>query len=510
MPEIEINPTTRIEGHHATTLDVRGGTVQSAKSHMEMFRGIENITIGRPPSDVPQLTQMVCGVCFTTHRQTATLALEDAAKRAGAFGGVPHNARVLQNIMEGMFLLWNHTVHLFALAGPDYSDAVADTGYDRLDPMTGAGYQTALQKQRKLLQAFTEFGGRAPHPLTYMPGGVAANPDEETLASVTERVKAISDWLGPTDAVPEVLDAVREHRGTHPDAPGLYDILSVLVGADAVGADDFGVGPGRFYANGMFYDPDPENLVFPPGILADGRLRRPTRNELVQGIVEDTTHAWYTEDSGGSPNVAPPPEPDPDKDGAYSWGKAPRFEGRSVETGPLARLIAAEEDPFDLRAEFSDDPRKSSTLNRLVARTQEVLLVRDMLFDWLDAVDLSAPIRADWDDNFTGEGVGFWGASRGAVSHWVRVVNGEVDQYQIISPTLWNLGPRDETGHPSILEESLEGMTVEDVENPIDVMRTIRSFDPCLGCAVHVQSPAGESTTRLEPATPTPGAIGRD
>ncbi|QSG12418.1 Ni,Fe-hydrogenase I large subunit [Halapricum desulfuricans] len=507
MPEIEINPTTRIEGHHSTTIDVQDGQIASAKSHMEMFRGIENITVGRPPSDVPQITQMVCGVCFTSHRKAATLALEDAAARAGVFSGVPYNARVLQNVMEGMFLLWNHAIHLFTLAGPDYSDAVADTGYERLDPNGGAGYESALSNQRTLLQAFTEFGGRAPHPLTYAPGGVVAQPDAETMERVRERVESVDEWIGPTDAVPEVLEAVRDRRGPPSGASGLYDVLSVIVAAAGEDADEFGVGPGRFYANGMFYD-EGGGLVFPGGVVSDGSLRDPSRTELLTSITEDTSHAWYTESSGGHPQRAPPPEPAPDKEGAYSWGKAPRFDGRAVETGPLARLIAADEDPFALRSRLGDDPRQSSTLNRLIARVQEFLLVRDMLGEWLDAVDVDGPLRAEWTDDFTGEGAGLWGASRGALSHWVRVEDGEIANYQIISPTLWNLGPRDEAGNPSILEYALEGMAVEDPRDPVNVMRTIRSFDPCLGCAVHVQAGGGERFVGdLEPPRPGTGAI---
>lgn len=503
MPEVEINPTTRIEGHHGTTIDVQDGRIRSAKSHMEMFRGIENITVGRPPSDVPQITQMVCGVCFTSHRKGATLALEDAAKRAGVFDGVPYNARLLQNVMEGMFLLWNHAVHLFTLAGPDYSDALADTGYARLDPDEGAGYESAMSNQRTLLQAFTEFGGRAPHPLTYAPGGVVAQPDEETVERVRQRIASVNEWIGPTEAIPDVLEAVRDKQDSPSEAKGLYDLLSVLVAAGEEGADEFGVGPGRFYANGMFYDSD-GGYVFPGGVLTDGSLHNPSRTELIASITEDTSHAWYTEESGGHPQRAPPPEPAPDKEGAYSWGKAPRFDGQSIETGPLARLIAAEQDPFDLRSRFGGDPRRSSTLNRLIARVQEFVLVRDMLGEWLDEVDIHGPMRGDWTDDFTGEGVGLWGASRGALSHWVRVEDGEIANYQIISPTLWNLGPRDADGNPSVLEYALEGMAVEDPRDPVNVMRTIRSYDPCLGCAVHVQdSDDNRFTKELEPPRPT-------
>jgi len=507
MPEIEISPTTRIEGHHSTTIDVQDGQIQSAKSHMEMFRGIENITVGRPPSDVPQITQMVCGVCFTSHRKAATLALEDAAARAGVFSGVPYNARLLQNVMEGMFLLWNHAIHLFTLAGPDYSDAVAETGYARLNPNEGAGYESALSNQRTLLQAFTEFGGRAPHPLTYAPGGVIAQPDEGTMDQVRERIASVNEWVGATDAVPEVLAAVRDRRGPPSDARGLYDMVSVLVAAAEEGADEFGVGPGRFYANGMFYD-DSGGLVFPGGVVVDGSIRDPSRTELLANITEDTSHAWYTEASGGHPQRAPPPEPAPDKEGAYSWGKAPRFDGQAVETGPLARLIAAGDDPFDLRSRLDGDPQRSSTLNRLIARVQEFLLVRDMLGEWIESVDIHGPLRAEWTDDFTAEGVGLWGASRGALSHWVRVENGEIANYQIISPTLWNLGPRDKAGNPSILEYALEGMEVDDPRDPVNVMRTIRSYDPCLGCAVHVQDGDDKRFVGdLEPPRPS-GSLG--
>ncbi|MFB6084289.1 MAG: nickel-dependent hydrogenase large subunit [Halorientalis sp.] len=508
MPEIEIDPTTRIEGHHATTLEVEDGRVVRAESEMNMFRGIESITHGRTPSDVPQVTQMVCGVCFTCHRQASILALEDAARRAGVFDGVPVTGRLLRDVMEGLFLMWNHAVHLFVLAGPDYSDAVADTGFDRLDPVDGAGYQTALARQRDLLQAFTEFGGRAPHPLTYAPGGVTADPDEEALTAVREALSGVDEWLGPTEALPEHLERARDGGPVPEQGVGTYDLCCLLVAAADAGADEFGVGPGRFYANGMFYGTGDDSLVFPRGIYDGDALSRPSRDDLIEGITEDVSHAWYTDVSGGRVDEAPAPDPDPEKADAYSWGKAPRFEGETMETGPLARQIAARSDPFDLRADLGNGAAASSTFNRLAARIQELLATRDHLLRWLDAVDLDAPTKADWTDEFTGTGVGFWGASRGALSHWVRVENGEVEGYQIVTPTTWNLSPRDADGQPGVFEDAVEGMSVADVSDPVDVMRTVRSFDPCLGCAVHVQSPEGSFETTVEPHAPGGSADG--
>jgi len=503
MPEITIDPTTRIEGHHSTTLQVENGEITEAKSHMDMFRGVELVTLDRPPSDAPHFTGMICGVCFTCHRMTSILAIEDAARNAGMFDVVPRNARLLRDVMEGIFFLWNHAVHLIALAGPDYSDAVADTGFDRLDPLEGEGYVEALKQQRKLLQAFTEFGGRTPHPLTYAPGGMATAPDAGTITSVRAQVAEVSDWLGPTEAVPEVIENVTNGTVESDTAQGLHDLVSIIVAAKQVGADSFGLGPDRYYSNGVFYGTDDDSRVLPPGVYMDGELRRPSRETIASKLSESTARSWYTDDSGGHPAEEKPPEPAPGKEGAYSWGKAPRYEGRTMEVGPLARLVAAEADPFDLRATLGGGTTKSNTLNRLIARAQEALIVRDQVLDWLDAIDPRRPFNVGWDDGFSGSGYGLWEASRGALSHWVEVENGHVTNYQVITPTLWNLGPRDNADNPSIFEESVEGMAVEDVGNPIDVLRTIRSFDPCLACSVHVESPEERFETTVEPASPT-------
>jgi len=502
MVEISIDPTTRIEGHHGMELEVEEGRITEARSTMKMFRGAEIITVGRSPRDAAQLTGKVCGVCFICHRIGSSRATEDAAMNAGAFDGVPEHAKILRDATEGIFFLWNHAIHLFALVGPDYSDAVADTGFDRLDPLEGDGYLGALENQRKLMQALAEFGGRAPHPLAFVPGGVATNPDAATVETVKSRVREVSNWLGPTEAVPDVLENV-QNGAFDPDlGEGLHDIVSILVAAAQEGAADLGSGPNRYYSNGLFRDPDSGDRIFKRGVYRDGSAEPMTKEEIVEGIAEDTEYSYYTDDSAGSPTEAKPPEPDPEKDGAYSWGKAPRFEGETMEVGPLARLAISGYDPFDLRATLGGGPAESNTLNRLVARAQEALIVRDRVLGLLDAFDPSAPLMADFPDDYTGTGVGLWEPSRGTLSHYVDVEGGTIERYQIITPTLWNIGPRDGEGNPSIIEGAIVGDEVADIEDPIDVMRTIRSFDPCLACSVHVDSPEGSYETVLEPASP--------
>jgi hydrogenase large subunit len=502
MVEVTIDPTTRIEGHHGMELEVEDNVVTEARSTMKMFRGAEIITVGRSPRDAAQLTGKVCGVCFICHRIGSARAAEDAARNAGAFDGPPENAQVLRDATEGIFFLWNHAIHLFALVGPDYSDAVADTGFDRLDPLEGEGYMGALENQRKLMQALAEFGGRAPHPLAFIPGGVATHPDAATVETVKSRVREVSEWLGPTEALPEVLENVQNGEFDPDLGEGLHDIVSILVAAAREGTADLGSGPNRYYSNGLFRDPDSGERIFKRGVFRDGSVERLTKDEVVDAITEHTEYSWYTDDSGGSPTEAKPPEPDPEKENAYSWGKAPRFEGQTMEVGPLARLAISGYDPFDLRANLGGGPAESNTLNRLIARAQEALIVRDRVLDLLSGFDPDAPLMADFPDDFTGKGVGLWEPSRGTLSHYMDVENGTVERYQIITPTLWNIGPRDGDGNPSIIEGAIVGDEVKDIENPLNVMRTIRSFDPCLACSVHIRSPDAEYETMVEPAKP--------
>jgi hydrogenase large subunit len=272
--------------------------------------------------------------------------------------------------------------------------------------------------------------------------------------------------------------------------------------ASREGTADLGSGPNRYYSNGLFRDPESGERIFKRGVYRNGSVESMTKDEIVDSITEHTKYSWYTDDSGGSPTEAKPPEPDPEKGDAYSWGKAPRFEGQTMEVGPLARLAISGYDPFDLRADLGGGPAESNTLNRLIARAQEALIVRDQVLDLLAGFDPTAPLMADFPDDFTGKGVGLWEPSRGTLSHYMDVEDGTVERYQIITPTLWNIGPRDGEGNPSIIEGAIVGDEIENIDQPLNVMRTIRSFDPCLACSVHVSSPDAEYETVLEPASP--------
>lgn len=489
MVTIKIDPTTRIEGHHSTTIKVENGKVVEAYSHMDMFRGAEIFLVGRDPRDAPTFLQRICGVCFTVHRLTSIKALEDAAKLA-----VPDGARKIRNITEGIFYVWNHAVHLYVLAGPDYSDAVAKTGLTRLNPISGRGYQEAVIAQRKLMQAYAYFGGKAPHPLTIVPGGYTNPPTVEKIASIKTRLIEVSNWLGATENVPAVIDNVLKGKFDPELGSGLHDIVALIVAAKKAGADTWGVGPGRYYSNGIFDMPD-GSLFLPRGVYVNGKVKSVEKEK----ISEHVKYSFYTDDSGGYPGDEKPPQPQYGKSGAYSWGKAPRYEGMSMEVGPLARLVVAGLDPFDLRKNLGGGADKSNTLNRLIARAQEALIVRDALVKWLDELVPGEKVYTSYEVPDSGFGVGLWEATRGAISHWASIKNKKIERYQVITPTLWNLGPRDINSQPSIIEQGLIGVPVPGDKDVINIMRTIRSFDPCLACSVHVLTPQEKYSINLLP-----------
>ncbi len=170
-----------------------------------------------------------------------------------------------------------------------------------------------------------------------------------------------------------------------------------------------------------------------------------------------------------------------------------RYGSMPVEGGPLAKLAIMGLDPFDLRKDLGGGVRKASTFNRTLARMQEALVLRDKIVEWLEElVPLAGkPTWVDFSVPNEALGVGLWEAPRGPVGHWTKIKNKKIECYQVIAGTSWNAGPRDDNGVRGPMEEALIDVPVQDVKQPINVVRTIRSYDPCLACTVHVLTTRG-------------------
>jgi hydrogenase large subunit len=241
------------------------------------------------------------------------------------------------------------------------------------------------------------------------------------------------------------------------------------------GLDRIGTWPARFLSSGGWRGPAGETLM-KPGFY-DGEVREFDPDQ----IVEHVKHSWYEPHEGGLSPLDGETDPAPERAEAYSWVKAPRYAGQPAETGPLARMVN-DHDPLvtDLLTRYGP-----SAFVREIARLHETVRLLRQIGTWLNEVDPEEPFYQETPRAMAGSGLGLVEAPRGILGHWIRVEEGKVQNYQIITPTGWNLSPRDSDGCPGPLEEALVGVPVRDPEQPTAVSHVVKSFDPCLYCTVH-------------------------
>jgi hydrogenase large subunit len=473
MPTITVmDPVTRIEGHLKVevTIDTVNGQqrVTDAKCTGTLFRGFEKILLGRAPTDAPVLTQRICGVCPVSHGLAATLALEKAAGKVQ-----PTNARLLRNLTLGANYLQSHILHFYLLSAVDYvpgpGKAPWTPAWDhdlRSDPRLGAVSQhlvASIEARRRAHEMGAVFGGRMPSPHANIPGGFTSN----VTAARVSAFRAQLDWLR------------NFIRSTYlPDAEAIAAVYS----------DYYSIGAGykELLAYGVFEQSNNGTSWL---------LKRGTANAAkgttaaldLNAITEQVRNAWYADGSTNLKPAAGRTDPVYPKGAAYSWLKAPRYSSRPFEAGPLARMWVN-----------GDYRRGVSVMDRHLARAREAMKVADAMSTWLSQLQAGGPVFSGYSTPLSGSGVGLTEAPRGALGHWIGIGNERrITQYQIITPTCWNASPRDDRGALGPMEKALVGTPVADAERPIEALRVVHSFDPCLSCAVHVIRPDGRPVTVL-------------
>ena len=517
MVEIVIDPVTRLEGHHGVRLQVEGGQVREAKALATMFRGFERIVIGRDPRDAPILLQRICGVCHNDHRLASLFAIENAAGIQ-----IPDAGVLLRNAIASLQFVFDHPVWAYALTGPDYCDSLHKTGLVRFNPIVGQGYREAVYAQRRLHQAMAYIGGKVPHIMTPVPGGVTLEVSASVISQLISIVLDVKKWaigvgLGKTtlehtaDVAGYIIDHVssRLEAGKPIEPPSdpeigraLYDLISLILVMNEFGLAEMGERTPTMVAYGFLADPE-GNKYFPSGYFNGREFEKFDE----KNISEDVTHSYYSDDAGGSyvgDEITRNLKPMYGKQNAYTWAKAPRYKGVPAEVGPLARMVAKGfthgwdlGDPLGLREKLAGGKTASNALARNIARIQEELLLIDYLENLLLQLKEYAGSKTYIEYEIPGNatGIGLREAPRGALGHWVKIKGGKIDNYQVIAPTTWNVSPRDSKNQPGPLEEALEGTPVEDIESPWDVIRVIHSFDLCLACTVHLFTPEGRKYT---------------
>ncbi len=501
---IELGPVTRIEGHLNVRTTVEDNVVVDAQCMGEMFRGFEKILEGRDPLDAQQITQRICGVCPYAHAIASSYAQERA------YGLTPPaNGRILHNLVQGANHLYDYLLHFYQLSALDFVDVTAILQYQGKDaglrhlkswvqaelasgkpypaapflPRLSGTYLTdaqfnigalkhyleAMEIQKKANRAAAIFGGKFPHSTGVFPGGC---PQEARIDLIT--------------AYQSLIREVREfiHQKYLPDVAAVATAFPEYwrIGASQGGFLSYGLLPRGPEA-------DSERLLA-PGVLLDGEVR-PVDFEA---ITQDVGRARYASGSGLTVRDSEL-RPAPQKQGAYTWIKAPRYQDRMVEVGPAARIMidyAQNHDPTvrslvdRYTKQFDIKPAQlNSVLGRHLSRAICAAVIADFLLSETERLDPGAPTMADINIPATAEGFGATEASRGALLHYLRIENHKIAKYECVVPTTWNCSPRDDKGTPGALESALIGTKVADPAEQIESVRIVHSFDPCIACSIH-------------------------
>jgi hydrogenase large subunit len=394
--------------------------------------------------------------------------------------------------------------------------------------MATAHYLEALDFQKEIVKIHTIFGGKNPHP-NWLVGGVPCPINIDGNGGVgainIERLNLVSSIIDQTiDFVNQVYipDLVA--------IAGFYKGWLYGGGLSSTSLMSYGDIPER--AN----DYSDKSLQLPRGVILNGKLDEIHEVDLTAAdqVQEFVNHSWYkyADESKGlhpwdgvtEPNYVLGPNAKGTKtrieavdEGAkYSWIKSPRWKGHAVEVGPLARYVIGYaqnkpefKEPVDQLLKALDVPVTAlfSTLGRTAARglecgwaAEKMRYYQDKLIRTIKSGDESTANTAKWEPSSwpkSAKGVGFTEAPRGALGHWIRIEDTKIANYQAVVPTTWNGSPRDTKGNIGAFEASLLDTPVADPNQPLEILRTLHSFDPCLACSTHVMAPDGQEVTRV-------------
>ena len=486
---LTIGPFNRVEGDLEVTLEVAAGRVAAARVSSSLYRGFEHVLIGKHPLDALVIVPRICGICSVSQSAAAAAALADAA-------GVemPANGRLASNLILACENLADHLTHFYLFFMPDFARAAYrgrpwhGEAERRFKATVGEALREVLPARADLLRLMGHLAGKWPHSLALQPGGttraVTATEKIRLLAVLRDFRGFLSrvvfgDSLASVGAIGCRDELAAWARGRSADFACFVEIAADL------GLDSVGRASDRFLSYGAYAaaadGPDAAGgHLFARGIWHDGD--RPLVEQLIS---EDVAHAWLFGERPLHPAVGetrPLTGEFADKAAAYTWCKAPRYDGQVAETGALARQLVAGQ-PL-LRALVAVEG--ASVLARVSARLLELALVVPAMERWVRALNPGEPFCAQAPFPDEANAVGLVEAARGALGHWLRIEGGRIAAYQIIAPTTWNFSPRDTNGVPGALEQALAGLPVADGEElPLLVQHVVRSFDPCMVCTVH-------------------------
>jgi [NiFe] hydrogenase large subunit len=539
MARIVIDPITRIEGHLKIEVEVANGVVTDAWSSGTLFRGIETILKGRDAEDAWLFAQRACGVCTYVHGSASVKCVEDAMKIA-----IPDNAKIIRDLLMGGQFVHDHPIHFYHLHGLDWIDIVKALEADATKTIDVAKAICAdaptfdFAAYKKKLADFAASGQLGPFAGGYWGHPAYTLTAEENLVFVTHYLYALRMQLvaaemhaifgaknphiqslrvgGVTCKWDLTADRIAQFRGLLTQMRSFINNVYIpdlkYIAKKYKAWNTYG-GFNNYLAYGEFGSG--ASQLFPGGVILNKALATVADVDTAK-ISEHVAHSWYN----GSALHPSAGQTDPkysayDTADRYSWLKAPRYDGNAMEVGPLARVLIAYGknasgvktlvDSVLTEIGYTADALHSA-LGRTAARALETKIIADAMDTWLTSLNTSGEVMATVTVPATGtaSGMGLNEAPRGALGHWITVNYEKIDKtkaelknlmgdnralianYQMVVPSTWNLGPRDTAGTKGPVEQALIGTPVADAAKPLEILRIVHSYDPCLACAVHV------------------------
>ena len=464
---------------------------------------------------------------------------------------IPENARLIRNLLMGAQFQHDHIVHFYHLHALDWVDIVsalkADTAKtaqlaDNVSnaPVGGNAYYKQVQQR---LQTFVDSGQLGPFSNAYWGHSAYKLPPEANLMAAahyiealrlqarTARLHAIFGAKNPhlqslvvggvtsvkdlsPDRIAEFLYITKETQEFIKNVyiPDLLAVASFYKDWGGIG------GTTNFLAWGEFplSDAEPDSLYMPRGYIKNRDIAGLSM-PLQDNVAEDVTRGWYEKGKAKHPfkGETKPLKLDPKynpNNGQYTWFKAPRYDGEACEVGPLTRVLVAYGKGHKDIKPVVDKVLKDlgipatalfSTLGRTAARGIETLAIGDAMQGWV--MELVENVKngdtktyQSWEMPDKGMGYGLNDVPRGSLGHWMEIEGGKIKNYQYVVPSTWNLGPRDAKGKKGPVEEALIGTPIADPKKPLEVLRTVHSFDPCIACGVHVIDPDSNEVYKIK------------
>jgi uptake hydrogenase large subunit len=477
----------RVEGDLEIQLDVEDGVVKDSWCVGTMYRGYEQVLVGRAPSDILVIVPRICGICSTAQLYAGVRALEDA----GRIRPAPNGVRV-RNLCLMAEAVMNDVRQTFMMFCPDFCHPAyqAHPGYQDIvqafqPPLKGNFPRQAVLRSKGMLGVITAFAGQWPHATYMAPGGVTCEVSAEKLAICTAAIDEYQSWyenqvlgcssdqwlrLRTTD---DFLSWLDEHPRT---GAGLYAGFG-----RSIGLQHLGHGTCHLLSCGGYPSPAHDGFLMPGGYFDGARV-----NPFDQHQVREHTHySWYADNGPTHPwDSVTKAEHGHDR-GQYSHAKATRYAGQVVQVGPLVDLFLSG-DPLIVSWMQAEGPnawlRQLTRLHRPVLVLQ---LMRATIAELRAQMDEPAMV---WPTELPDEANGFGAvnSARGTLSHWICIRENKIANYQVITPTTWNASPRDSDGRRGHWEQSFVGLTVPDPGNFVQVGHIVRSHDACLVCTTHM------------------------